>query len=136
VDGLVDNGFAVLEYPNAIASVRAAVVEVDGFRRRQLVVCGDQGTMDIKPIEGCDVQNLEPPLPVVKPRLTLAKACGPYKAGFQDVDVPQMTGRYVGQLAELARIIRGEIENPFSLDHELLVQEVLIAACGDQPHTF
>lgn len=136
MDDLVDNGLAVLEYPNAIASVRAAVVEVDGFRRRQLVVCGDEGTIDIKPIEGRDVQKLDPPLPDVKPRLTLSKPCGPYHAGYQDVDVPAMTGRYVGQLTELTQIIRGEIENPFPLEHELLVQEVLLAACGDELHTF
>lgn len=136
MDDLTDNGLAVLEYPQATATVRSAVVEIDGFRRRQLVVCGDQGTIDIKPIEGCDVQKLEPPLPNVKPRLTLAKACGPYKAGFQDVEIPAMSGRYVGQLTELARIIRGEIDNPFSLEHELLVQEVLLAACGDQPYSF
>jgi hypothetical protein len=47
-----------------------------------------------------------------------------------------MAGRYVGQLTELAQIIRGEIENPFPLEHELLVQEVLLAACGDEPHAF
>lgn len=136
IDDLVDNGFAVLEYPGSVATIRSAVVEVDGFRRRQLVVCGDEGTIDIKPLEGCDVQNLDPPLPHVKPRLTLSKSRGPYRAGFQDVGVPAMTGRYVGQLTELARIVRGEIENPFPLEHELLVQEVLLAACGDRPHTF
>ena len=40
-DGLYDNGLAVLEYPHATATVRTAVVEVDGFKRRQLVICGD-----------------------------------------------------------------------------------------------
>ncbi len=136
MDSLEDNCFAVLEYPKAIATVRSAVVEVDGFRRRQLVVCGDQGTIDIKPLEGRDVQTLNPPLPTVKPHLTLSKRCGSYLAGSHDVEIPAMSGRYVGQLEELAQIIRGELENPFSLDHELLVQEVLVAACGDQPYTF
>ncbi|MAX24018.1 MAG: dehydrogenase [Phycisphaeraceae bacterium] len=133
LDDLEDNCLAVLEYPEATATVRSAVVEVDGFRRRQLVVCGDQGTMEIKPIEGCDVQKLDPPLPVVKPRLTLAKACGPYHAGFQEVCVPAMSGRYTDQLSELASIVRNEIENPFSLEHEMLVQQVLLAACCDEP---
>ena len=77
MDDLVVNGFAVLEYPHTVASIRAAVVEVNGLHRRQLVVCGDEGTIDIKPIEGCDVQPLKPPLPMVKPRLTLSKPCGP-----------------------------------------------------------
>ncbi len=41
-----------------------------------------------------------------------------------------MPGRYDDQLIELARIIRGEIENPYPLAHELAVQEALLAACG------
>ena len=50
-DGLLDNTFAVFEYPKATASIRSALVEVDGFRRRQFVVCGDKGTIRIMPLE-------------------------------------------------------------------------------------
>jgi hypothetical protein len=39
-------------------------------------------------------------------------------------------GLYDFQLIELARIIRGEIENPYPLEHELLVQQCLLEACG------
>lgn len=134
-DKLIDNGFAVLQYPTAVASIRATVIEVDGFRRRQLVVCGDEGTFDLKPIEGRDVQSLDPPLPQVKPRLTLSKSCGVFKAGGQDVTIPAMTGRYIGQLTELAQIIYGEIQNPYSLEHELIVQKVLLKACGCPPES-
>lgn len=130
---LVDNGFAVLEYPNAVATVRAALIEVEGFRRRQLVVCGDEGTFEVKPIEGCDVQRQDPPLPKLKPTLTLSRPCGEFPAGVSEVPMPEMTGRYVDQLIELATIVKGEIENPYSYDHEYLVQEVLLAACGEHP---
>jgi hypothetical protein len=41
-----------------------------------------------------------------------------------------MNGRYDDQLIELARVIRGEIDNPYSYDHELLVQETILAAAG------
>lgn len=50
-DPLLDNCLAVLEYPKATATVRSSVVEYDGGRRRQFVVCGDQGGIDIKPLE-------------------------------------------------------------------------------------
>jgi hypothetical protein len=33
----------------------------------------------------------------------------------------------------LARIIHGEIENPYPLEHELIVQECLLKACGYPP---
>ena len=38
---MCDNGLVVLEYPKATATVRTASLEVEGFKRRQLVVCGD-----------------------------------------------------------------------------------------------
>jgi predicted dehydrogenase len=130
---LIDNGFAVLEYPHAVATVRAALIEVEGFRRRQLVVCGDEGTFEVKPIEGCDVQAQQPPLPKLSPTLTLSRPCGEFKAGANQVPMPEMSGRYVDQLKEFAAIIRGQIKNPYSYDHEYLVQEVLLAACGKEP---
>jgi predicted dehydrogenase len=113
-----DNGLAVLEYPRTTVTIRTASLEVGGYERRQLVVCGDEGTIEIRP--------LEPP----KLRLTLAKARDPFKQGCQEVALPPMPGRYDEQLIELARIIRGEIENPYPLSHELMVQEALLQASG------
>jgi predicted dehydrogenase len=121
-----DNGLVVLEYPRATVTVRTASLEVEGYRRRQLVVCGDQGTIDIRPLETFDVQPVQP----FKLQLALAAPRGSYKKGHQEVAFPPPPGRYDAQLIELARIIRGEIVNPYPLTHELSVQEVLLAACG------
>jgi predicted dehydrogenase len=126
-DGCNDNGFAVLEYPRATASVRASIVEVEGFRRRQLVVCGTKGTVEICPLEHHSSRYHLDPLHV---RLTLSESCGGYAAGTHVVDVGVIHGRYTDQLTELARIIRGEIQNPFTPSHEFLVQESLLAASG------
>jgi hypothetical protein len=41
-----------------------------------------------------------------------------------------MNFRYDDQLIELARVIRGEITSPFTYDHDLTVQETLLAAAG------
>jgi hypothetical protein len=46
-----------------------------------------------------------------------------------------MPGRYDEQLIELARIIRGEIENPYPLKHELMLQEALLLAAGYPPES-
>jgi predicted dehydrogenase len=118
---LYDNGLAVLEYPRATVTIRTASLEVEGYNRRQLVVCGDAGTVEIRP--------LEPP----KLWLTLAKARDGFAKGRQEVAVPPMPGRYDDQLIELARILRGEIDNPFPLAHELMLQEVLLAASDYPP---
>lgn len=124
-DNVVDNGLAVMEYPYATATVRAAVVEVEGFRRRQLVVCGDKGTFDIRPLE----YNGSNPLPTTV-RLTLAEPAGPYAAGCHEFEMETPKGRYDAQLIELAEIIRGEKENPYPSAHEIMVQEASLAACG------
>lgn len=117
-DGLADNQLAVFEYPRATASVRVAIMEVEGGRRRQFVVCGDQGTVDIRPLE--------------PPRLLLALAGphGRFVKGYQEVALPPMPGRYDDQILELARIIRGEMEHPYTAAHDLAVQEALLRASG------
>ncbi len=126
-DGVNDNGFAVLDYPRATASVRASIVEVEGFKRRQLVVCGTKGTAEICPLEHHASRYVLDPLHV---RLTLSQPCGEFAAGVHVVDVGVINGRYTEQLTELARSIRREIKNPFPYPHEFLVHESLLAAAG------
>jgi hypothetical protein len=99
---------------------------VDGYRRRQLVVCGDQGTIDFRPLEKFGIQPAQP----LSLQLALSQDREPYRKGYQEVTFPPPPGRYDLQLIELARIIHGEIENPYPLEHELLVQQCLLEACG------
>lgn len=128
VDSLHDNGMAVLEYPYATAVIRTAVIEVEGFLRRQLTVCGDEGTIVIHPIE--PFNQLQACVP--KLHMTLTRQHGPYKAGPQEVTFPAMTDRYDAQLQEFADMIRGLKPNRFPTDYELLLQKTLLAACGYQ----
>jgi predicted dehydrogenase len=126
---MCDNGLIVFEYPKTTATIRTCSFEVDGYRRRQLVVCGDQGTVDLRPLETLDLQ----PPQQLKLQLALSQAREPYHKGYQEVCFPQPPGRYDLQLIELAQIIRGEIANPYPLEHELLVQQCLLEACGYVP---
>ncbi|MEM7393009.1 MAG: Gfo/Idh/MocA family oxidoreductase, partial [Verrucomicrobiota bacterium] len=115
-DGLFDNTLAVLDYPDATATVRSALVEFDGFRRRQFVVCGDQGTVDIKPMEPPTMQ------------LGLRKAMGSFRKGYQTVDLKKSPGRYDGEFLDLAKIIRGEKAPNFSHAHDLATHETILRA--------
>ena len=117
-DDLVDNSLAVFEYEQATATIRSAMVEVDGFKRRQFVVCGDQGTVDIRP--------LEPP----KLLLALDRRRGDHRRGSQEVALPAMPGRYDDQLADLAKIIRGEKRSDYPPQHDLAVHEAVLDASG------
>ncbi len=117
-DGFPDNQTAVLEYPKAIVTVRSVLVEWDGGARRQFVVCGTKGTMDIRPIEHPEA------------RLTLAAAHREYKAGRQVLTFPKGRGRYDGDFADLAKVIRGEKAHDFPPAHDLAVHETILLASG------
>jgi predicted dehydrogenase len=117
-DKLADNQLAVFEYEKATATIRSAVMEVEGGKRRQFVVCGDEGTVDIRP--------LEPP----KVKVALSRGRGRYKEGYQEVLLPKMPGRYDDQLIDLACIIRGEKESDYRASHDLAVHEALLRASG------
>jgi predicted dehydrogenase len=108
---------AVLEYPKATATVKSSAVEIDGGARRQLTVCGTEGTLHIQPLDSPSA------------RLALSKPRGEYKAGYQDVTFPKYV-RYVDDAADMARVIRGEKEFGFSYEHDLTVQTSLLTACG------
>lgn len=117
-DDLADNQLAVLEYPQALATVRSALVEVEGPRRRQLVVCGDQGTFDLRPLNQSRF------------RLALDRPRGSYRRGYQDVELPEKPVRYVGDFVELAAVIRGEKEPDFSPEHDLAVHRAILQGSG------
>jgi predicted dehydrogenase len=116
-DGLLDNQLATLEYPDALVTVRSSVVEVGGGSRRQFVVCGDGGTVDLRP--------LEPPAL----RLALARPRGKFRAGYQEVKLPALP-RYAADFADLARVIRGEKAFAWTPAHDLAVQETVLRASG------
>lgn len=118
-DQLVDNMLAVFEYPRATATVKSSALEVEGFARRHLVVCGSEGTLQIEPLDDPQV------------RLALSRDRGEYRRGYQDLTFPKYV-RYVGDAAEIAQIIRGEKASQFSYEHDWAVQTSLITACGLQ----
>ncbi|MCI0700898.1 MAG: Gfo/Idh/MocA family oxidoreductase [Planctomycetia bacterium] len=118
-DTLLDNMLAVLTYPKATATVKSSALEVEGFARRHLVVCGSEGTFHIQPLDNPSA------------RVSLSQARGEYKKGTQEVKFPKYT-RYIDDAADMAKIIRGEKPTDFPPEHDLPVQETLLKAC-DMP---
>lgn len=116
-DGLQDNMLAVLRYSRALATVKSTALEVEGFARRHLVVCGTEGTLHIEPLDA----------PAV--RFAMARPRGTYAKGYQDIPFGEYQ-RYVGDAVDLAKIVRGEKAADFSSSHDLAVQETVLRACG------
>lgn len=117
-DSLYDNMLAVFEYPHATATIRSSLLEVEGGRRRQFVVCGTAGTITIRPLEPARLE------------LTLNSPQGDYRAGTQQVTLPASEGRYHGAWRELAAVIQGERTFPFTSAHDLAVQQAVLTASG------
>jgi predicted dehydrogenase len=116
-DGLVDNMLAVFEYPRATATVKSSALEVNGFDRRHLVVCGTAGTFHIQPLDDPTA------------RVALSMARDSYLRGYQDISFPKYI-RYIDDAADMAKIIRGEKAADFTPEHDLAVQTALLQACG------
>ena len=106
----------MFEYPKATCTIRSALVEVQGWERRQFVVCGTKGTIEIKPLED----------PVLK--LSLTEPQGEFKKGSQFVDLIPNGDRYDAQLLDFARTILGEKKPDYSYKHDLITQEAVLRA--------
>ena len=117
-DPLQDNQVAVFDYPDAIASIRSALIEYEGFRRRQFTVCGEFGTFDLRPLGGNTF------------RLALERTHDGYKKGYQDITLEKGPGIFISAFLDLAAVVRGEKEDDYGLDHELAVHEAVLKASG------
>ena len=118
-DTLADSTLAVFEYGSALAVISTAARMPGASQHRSFEITGTDGAFMLSPIE-----------PGNKMRVTMREARGPYKAGWQDVALPNQP-RYVNDFKDLARFIRTGEPLKYSYDHELLVEETLLRACGE-----
>ena len=115
-----DFGMVVFKYPHGVSFAKTSAVERGGFRRRQLVICGEKGTIEIKPLE-------------------IAAEGGQYTVSSETYDtewhVPWTTtesevyNRYNLMLQNFAEAVRGK-ENPYSYDYELNLYKLILKSCG------
>ena len=122
-ENIKNNCTAILEYTNATAIVKACSLEIDGIAHRRFKICGTKGTIEFSPLERFDGENF-------LLNLTLLEANEEYSTGSHVVDFGVINDRYEAHLNEFAQMIRKEIKNPYSYEHDLLVQEILLAASG------
>ena len=130
LDGLdvEDYGFAVLEYPDGCSFVKTCASEIGGFFRRQLVVSGELGTVELKPFEMTDTSK--PADPTVTGMRVSTDAENWFDEGVFTMSNP--FPRYNGMLRAFGEYVRGEKENPYSLDYELELFKTIIKCCGGE----
>lgn len=115
-DDLLDNMLAVYTCDRATATVKSSLLEIEGFARRHLVVCGTEGTFHIQPLDNPSA------------KVAFSQKRGKYQKGYQDIRFSKYS-RYVDDAAEMAKIIRGEQDSRFPYLHDLAVQETVLRSC-------
>ncbi len=120
LDGVdfADNNLSVLEYDKALARIFVSSVEVNGWGRRQLMISGSKGTVNIVPLEN--------PITMTYSDLTITNR--PYAHVKQDVDIADVPPdcRYDDMAQDFYDYVMGNKENPFTYQHDYTVQKVLM----------
>lgn len=117
-----DNNLAVLEYDKALARIFVSSVEVNGWGRRQLIVSGSKGTINILPLENvCHMTYADTEI-----------STNPYEDMKKVIDVEDIPKdcRYDEMMQDFYAYIIGIKENPFTYEHDYLVQKVLSEIIG------
>ena len=129
IDGIRANdyGLAIFEYPNAKphaqAIVKTCAQEYGGFPRRQLVICGTAGTVEVKPLEmhaGTTGGQVTEAVTYKDPKWN--------DRGVQEIS--DSYDRYNTMMDTFGRMCLGEVENPHSPEHELAVYKAVLQAAG------
>ncbi|MBE6762376.1 MAG: Gfo/Idh/MocA family oxidoreductase, partial [Ruminococcaceae bacterium] len=122
VSGVRDFGMVVFEYENGVSFAKSNATELGGFARRQLVVSGTKGTIELKPLERYEIGEL-----------MYTQKNEYYSNNWTDNgDCSKSTlfDRYDDMMSSFAKYVRGEVENPYTLDYELELYKILLKSCG------
>ena len=128
-DGLstVDYGMAVFKYENGVSFIKTCDEEVGGFTRRYLLISGDRGSLEIRPLE------YYPALPESAVQTSTMRECfdtSVWQAEWTE-SVSEPFDRYDDMMKNFAEIVRGK-ENPYSYDYERGLFALILRACGEE----
>lgn len=122
-----DFGFCVFRYPNGSAFVKTCAAEYNGFDRRQLVITGTKGTMEIRPIEKHEIDPKDSMCS--EGHLTTEKhEKNKWMKDGEDITSDSFH-RYDAMMAHFARQVRGERDNVYTPDYEWEVFKLVMRAC-------
>jgi len=124
IDGVTakDFGMAVFEYGNGVSFAKTTAVELGGFERRQLVVNGTKATVELKPLEWYYGKT-------IKTSRTTSNSTVWKEAGKKENS--DQFDRYRDMMHSFALYVKGEKENPYTLDYELELYKLLLNACAE-----
>ncbi len=113
---------ALFEYEKGVSFAKTCAVEIGGFNRRQLVVTGTKKTVELKPLE-----------------VNVTDGQYTQMTQYDEIDNWNCNGittktevhdRYDHMVASFAAMVRGEIQNPYTYDYELMLYKTIMKCCG------
>lgn len=116
-----DFGMAVFQYKNGASIAKVSAAEVGGAPyRRYIIICGTKGTLELRPIElpvgnGFDVATIRETY--IEDDAVKTTTFAPHK-------------RYTRMLSDFAKMVRGEMKNPYSYEYERNLHKLILKACG------
>lgn len=128
-----DYGFAMLEYDSGLSFVRMSGVEIGGSSRRQLAIVGDKKTLEIRPLEKSFSREERARYGYAKYAMTTERWEATLDENGKSVkksDESEVFCRYDDMMQAFAAMVRGEKENPYTLEYELLLYRTLLQCCG------
>ena len=117
-----DNNLAVLEYDKALVRIFVSSVEVNGFGRRQFVVSGSRGTVNICPLES--------PIKMTYSDVDIAGKPWENICVAEPIKTVDLSCRYDDMVQDFYAYVMGTKQNPFTYEHDYLVQKVLSEIVG------
>ena len=127
IDGITgeDYGFVIFKYKNGVSFAKTCAKELGGFERRQLVICGSKGTVELRPLEEYNSE---------RKIYTGVRFTDNEKGRKWDYSAPIVNSnaadRYDGMMSSFAKMVRGEITNPYDYEYELKLYKILLRSCG------
>ena len=121
-----DFGMAIMRYKDGAAFIKTVAGEVFAFERRQLVITGSLGTIEIKPIEWYvkGTPNL-----YSRVRECIRQEEPDWNA-VGDVHETDAKNRYDAMIEDFAQRINGKGMDEGTLEREARVHRLWLAACG------
>lgn len=122
-----DFGMVVFKYKNGVSFAKSTAIEVGGFERRQLVVVGTKGTVELCPFEWLSQGRTD----VLSPQVTKVRECySPNWCEKGKLHDSEVHGRYDAMFRNFADYIRGDKQNPFDYEYERKLHKLILKACG------
>lgn len=120
---VIDYGMVMFEYDTGISFAKTCSVEKGGYARRQLVVTGTKGTVELKPLEMNSGTTRK------YTGVTEWLVDDPAWSYIGEKRNSEPYDRYDDMMRAFAQMVTGEIINPYSLGYELTLYQTILTSC-------